>query len=77
MAEELGFISWQRKFFAWHWGSTQLPKRVPGALSPGVEQLKREADHSPQSNVKVKNVWNYTSTAPYIFMVWCLIKYVS
>jgi len=39
------------------------------ALSPGAKQQVREADHSPQSTSEVKNVWIYTSTPQYIFMV--------
>jgi hypothetical protein len=35
----------------------------------------READHSPPSRAEVKNAWNYTSTLPYVFMVWCLVKH--
>jgi hypothetical protein len=35
---------------------------VPGALSLGVQQQGREADHSPQSSVEVKNAWSYTSS---------------
>jgi hypothetical protein len=38
-------------------------------LRPG-----READISPPSSTKVKNAWSYTSTLPYVFVVWCLIK---
>jgi hypothetical protein len=30
----------------------------------GVKHLVHEADHSLSSNVKVKNVWNYTSMLP-------------
>jgi hypothetical protein len=36
-------------------GPTQTPIQwVPGALSLGVKQLGREADHSPPSSAKVK-----------------------
>jgi hypothetical protein len=43
-------------------GPTQPPiQLVPGALSLGVKQPGREADHSPQSSDEVKNVWSYTS----------------
>jgi len=35
---------------------------VPGAISLGVKWPRREDDHSPTSNAKVKNAWNYTST---------------
>jgi hypothetical protein len=37
-------------------GPTQPPIQcVPGALSPGVKRLGREADHSPPSSAEVKN----------------------
>jgi hypothetical protein len=46
-------------------GPTQPPtERVPGALSLGVKRPRREADHSPPSNAKVKNTRIYTSTPP-------------
>jgi hypothetical protein len=44
-------------------------------LSPGVKHIGHEADCSHPSGVKVKNAWSYTSALPYIFMVWCLVKY--
>jgi hypothetical protein len=34
---------------------------------PVQKQLEQEADHSPSSRVKVKNVWTYTSTHPVCF----------
>jgi len=40
-----------------------------GAKHPG-----READQSPPSSAEVKNVWDYTSTLPYVFAALCLIK---
>jgi hypothetical protein len=48
--------------------------RVLGALSPGVKQPVREADHAPSSVAEVKNSWCCTYTPPYAFMAWCLIK---
>jgi hypothetical protein len=37
-------------------GATQPPiQRVLGTISPGVKRLRSEADHSPPSNVEVKN----------------------
>jgi hypothetical protein len=30
---------------------------------------------SPPSSGEVKNSWSYTSTPPYFFMAWCLIKH--
>jgi hypothetical protein len=44
-------------------GPTQSPIQwVLGALSLRVRQPGHEADHSPPSSAKVKNVWSYTST---------------
>jgi hypothetical protein len=37
---------------------------VPEALSPGVKQPKREADHSPLCSAEVKNEWHCVSTSP-------------
>jgi hypothetical protein len=46
-------------------GPTQPPIQcVPGALSLGVKQPARKADHSPASSAEVKNAWSYTSTPP-------------
>jgi hypothetical protein len=57
-------------------GPTQFPiPWVPGALSLRVMWLGHEADHSPPSSAKVKNVWSYTSTPQYVFMAWCLVKH--
>jgi hypothetical protein len=47
---------------------------VLGALSSGVKQSERGADHSPPSSAKFKKAWSYTSTLPNAFMTWCLIK---
>jgi hypothetical protein len=43
--------------------------------SPGLRRPGCEADHSPQSSAEVKNVWSCTSTTPYVFMAWCLVKH--
>jgi hypothetical protein len=32
-------------------------------------------NHSPPSSAVVKNAWSYTSTSPYVFMVWYLVKH--
>jgi len=34
---------------------------IPRTLSLGVNQMSHEADHSPPSSAKVKNVCSYTS----------------
>jgi len=41
---------------------------MPRVHTPGVKWLGHEADHSPPSSTKVKNVWSYTYTPQYIFM---------
>jgi hypothetical protein len=43
---------------------------VTGAPSSEVKQLGHEADHSPPFSAKVKNVWIYISTPPYVLMAW-------
>jgi hypothetical protein len=48
---------------------------VLGVLSLGVKQPGREANRTLSSSAKVKNVWSYTSALPYVFMVWCLVRY--
>jgi hypothetical protein len=50
-------------------GPTQPPIQwVPGALSPGLKQPGREADHSPPASAEVKKMLVYTSTPLYAFM---------
>lgn len=46
-----------------------------GSLSPGVNQLKHEANHSSPSNAAVKDDWRYTSD-PLYFSMTC-IKAIS
>jgi len=58
-------------------GSAAHPASYPmcvWALSPRVNWLGREADHSPPSSAEVKNGWSCTSSSSYIFVAWCLIK---
>jgi hypothetical protein len=57
-------------------GSTQHHVQlVPGALSVVVKWQEHEADHSCPSVAEVKHVWSHTSTPPYDFMLWHLIKH--
>jgi len=57
-------------------GPTQPPIQwVTGTLSLGVKRPGREGDHSPPSSAEIKNAWSYTSTPPYVFMVWYLVKH--
>jgi hypothetical protein len=51
-------------------GPTQPPTlRLPETISPRLNGLGREADHSPPTAAEVKKTWIYTSTPPYVFMV--------
>jgi hypothetical protein len=46
-------------------GPNQPPIQwIPGALSLGVKQPRREADHSPPYSDEVRNTWSYTSIRP-------------
>jgi hypothetical protein len=45
-------------------------KRVLGVLLSGVKQFKHTADHSLPSSDEVRNVQTFTSTPPYILIVW-------
>jgi hypothetical protein len=57
-------------------GHTSPPiQLVPRTFSPRVNQKERETDHSPPSSAEVKNAWSCTSTQPYVFIAWCLIKH--
>jgi hypothetical protein len=44
-------------------------------LSLQVKRPGREPDHSPPLSGEVKNAWSYTSTLPYVFMAWYLVKH--
>jgi len=55
-------------------GLASYPMGTGDSFSPGVKRDGR-GDHSSPSSVGVKNTWSCTSTAPYVFMVWCLIKH--
>jgi len=55
---------------------TQPPIQwVLQVLSLGVKWPWCEADHSPPSSTKVRNVWSYTSIPPYVFMAWYSVKH--
>jgi hypothetical protein len=51
------------------------PTQPPIQSGPGIKPPGREADHSPLSSAEVGNMWNDTSTPPYVFMAWCLVKH--
>jgi hypothetical protein len=44
---------------------------------PGVELPGREADTPPAPSTEIKNARSYTSTPPFLFMAWLLIKHFT
>jgi hypothetical protein len=52
--------------------SHQISTRGPSGRS---KQKEQQADHLLPSRGKIKNVWSYAITPPYIFMAWCLINH--
>jgi hypothetical protein len=59
----------------WLWDLQASYPKVTGECFPEVKLAGREADQSALSNAEIKDIWSYTSTLPYFFVVWCLIKY--
>jgi hypothetical protein len=58
------------------WGPhSLLSNGYRGALTSGEKPSVREANHSPPSNVKAKNLWSYTSTPQCFFMALCFVKH--
>jgi hypothetical protein len=58
---------------------TELPRYhsmewISDTITPGLKQPRCEADHSPPSSAQFYNEWSYTSTLPFFFLAWCLIK---
>jgi hypothetical protein len=54
------------------------PASYPMGTGDSFPEVKRpggEADHSPPSSVEVRNTWSYTSTFPYAFMTWYVVKH--
>lgn len=45
-----------------------------GKIPPWGKRPELEADNPTLSSDDVQNVWSYSSTPPYVFMEWCLIK---
>jgi len=58
----------------WLWDLLASYPKVTGDSFPEVKWLGHEADQSPLANVKINDLWSYTFTLPYFFMVWCLFK---
>jgi len=83
--EQLGFNSRQRQglfLFATASRPAPGPTQPPGNgyrefLPRQVKRPGREADLSPPSSAEVDNKWNYNSTSQYVFIAWCLVKYVD
>jgi hypothetical protein len=49
---------------------------VPGALSPRVKRPGREADYSPPTTAKVKNIWLYRVSQEEMLIFWEVIVWV-
>jgi hypothetical protein len=48
-----------------------ISRTHPASYSfPGVKRPGREINHSPTASAEVRNKWRYTSTPPYVIMVW-------
>jgi len=47
---------------------------LAGSLSSKETGRENEADRSRPYRPVFENVWSYTSTIPYIFLIWCWIK---
>jgi hypothetical protein len=62
----------------WIFGSRVHPASYPivtrGSFL-GVKLPEREAEHSLSPSAEVKNAWTYTSSQPYMFMAWYLVKH--
>jgi hypothetical protein len=48
---------------------------VPGALSLGVKRRDVKLTTPLLLMPRSKNAWKYTSTPPYVFIAWCLVKH--
>jgi len=57
------------------WGPSSVLSTGYGALSPWIKRPGHEAEDSAPPSAEVKNVWTYTSTPPYVFTAWCLVKH--
>jgi hypothetical protein len=49
--------------------------RASSPMETGHKAVGCDADHSPPSSAKVMNAWSYTSTPPYVFTAWCIVKH--
>jgi hypothetical protein len=52
------------------WG----PHRLLANVYKWVKRPGLEVNHTPPSSVEVKNTRSFTSTPPYVFMAWYLVK---
>jgi len=42
-----------------------------------IKRPERDADHLRPSSSEVNNAWSYTTTFPFVFMAWCLVKHTD
>jgi len=57
------------------WGPPRLPFSGCRGQFQGIKWPGREIYSSPPPSTKIKNVWSYTSTPPFVFVAWCLFKH--
>lgn len=65
-----------RTYTGFHFSS--CPIVIPGGgrrLSPDIKWPGSEPSHSPSSSASANNAWSYTPSAPYVFILRCLIKH--
>ena len=46
------------------------PTQLPINWAQVFKRPRSETDHSPPPSTELKNKWDYTSTPPYVFMVY-------
>jgi hypothetical protein len=79
-ARRPGFDSWRAEKWCFL-SSSPRPDRLLGLihspikLVPGVKRPERESGHIPPSVAEVEDTWGHTSTHPYVFLAWCLVKH--
>jgi len=73
---------WQQKKFSslsvhthQTWAHSTSNQYMLRAFSLEVRCLRHEVNHSPTSNVMIKNVCSYTTITPYVIITGCLIKH--
>jgi hypothetical protein len=56
-------------------GAGTSARWVPATISPRATRQGRGSVNSLLCSAQVKNRWSYTSSPPYVSIVWCLVKH--